>query len=63
MSRRSASFSRLLPFRFEVALCLQADQKRIEGAGFHIGEPCQFISVRPSASGIEQDGKNRPGMG
>jgi len=63
VTRRSPSFNGLLPFRFEIALRLQTDQKRIERAGLHISKPCQFIAVGPSATGIEQDGKDHPGMG
>lgn len=61
--RRSPSFNGLLPFRFEIALRFQTDQKRIERAGLHIGKPCQFIAMGPSATGIKQGGKDHPGMG
>ena len=61
--RWSPTFRRLLPFRFEIALCFEADEEGVERAGFHTGEPNQFIAVRPPATGIEKNGQDRPGMG
>lgn len=49
-------FGGLLPFGFEVALRLKADQKWVQGAGFHTGEPRKFVTVRLLAAGIEEDG-------
>lgn len=61
--RRPSSFRRLLPFRFEMALRFEPDQKRIERARFHTGDPSQFIAVRPLATSIKENGQDRPGMG
>ncbi|KFD27550.1 hypothetical protein IH86_14310 [Sphingobium yanoikuyae] len=59
---RAASFNWLLPFCFKMSLRFQADEERIERAGFHISAARQFIAVRPLAIGIEQDGKHHPGV-
>lgn len=60
---RPSPFGRLLPFRFEMALRFETDQEGVERAGFHTGEPNQFIAVRPLAAGIEENGQDRSGMG
>lgn len=61
--RRSPPLRGLLPFGFKIALRFQTDQQGVERAGFYIGEPRQFVTVRPSATRAEEDGENHPGMG
>lgn len=61
--RRSSPLQRLLPFRFKIALRFQTDQEGVERAGFHTGEPREFIAVRPSVTCVEQDGEDHPGLG
>ena len=63
MPRRPSAFRRRLPFRLEIALRFQTDQQRIERARFHTGEPNQFIAVRPLATSIEENGKDRKSYG
>ena len=62
MPRRPPSFRGLLPFRFEIALLFEADQQRVERAGFDIGNSGQLVAVAPLRAVCEEGSQDPPGV-